>query len=210
MTLALFGCAHAPTPKLEMCESSSRLQDERSAELFRIEKEDQADRQGPFDSINWSKVAPRDLQRRVRVAQIFAEGCFKNASDYASAAMVFQHGETADHFFQAFLWAREAVKRGDESLRSLVAAALDRYLVQIGQKQLFGTQFFSNDGRKLCIQPVESTFPDSQRIKYVRFNLKEEIKASLKAFGAKQTPKETQECSSGLKPSPHGTVPGFW
>ncbi len=48
-------------------------------------------RSGGFDSTDWTKVNPRDLQRRIQVATIFAEGCFKIAADYASAATrVFQ------------------------------------------------------------------------------------------------------------------------
>ena len=95
---------------METCEFSPKLQSEKSAELIKIAKEDQADRSGPYDSVDWNVVNPRDMRRRVQVAGIFAEGCFKVASDYASAAMVFQHGTTAGHYYQAFLWANEAVK----------------------------------------------------------------------------------------------------
>ena len=84
--------------------------------------------------MDWSKVTPRDLARRIKVASIFAEGCFKSAADYASAAMVFQHGTAADHFYQTFIWANKAVQLGDESQRWLTAAGLDRYLVALGQK----------------------------------------------------------------------------
>lgn len=36
---------------------------------------------------------------------------------YASAATVYQHGTTADHYYQAFVWANDAVKLGDTSQR---------------------------------------------------------------------------------------------
>src|SRR5689334_3820265 len=122
LAIALAGCAHASnvSPLAEGCDMNPALQGEMSTELLRIVKEDQADRSGPYDSIDFARVNPRDLARRIKVARLFAEGCFKSASDYASAALVFQHGTTADHFYQAFLWALQAVKLGDNSQRWLV------------------------------------------------------------------------------------------
>src|SRR4051812_30321390 len=92
--LMFTGCAHvaAKAEQVEACDSSPHLQDEKSAQLIKIVNEDQADRSGPYDSIDWKKVNPRDLARRIEVARIFAEGCFKTASDYGSAALIFQHG----------------------------------------------------------------------------------------------------------------------
>ena len=208
--LALASCAHASNPLAEGCDDNPAVQKERSAELVKIEQEDQADRSGPYDSIDFSKVNPRDLRRRIRVAAIFAEGCFTTASDYKSAALVFQHGTTADHFYQAFLWANQALKRGDESQRWLTAAGLDRYLVKIGQKQLFGTQFSKDSAGRWCIQPVESTFPESRRKEYTKKTLGDIIAATLKGIGAAQDPKQVRDCEPALRSSPAGAVPGFW
>src|SRR5207248_1668356 len=91
--LTLASCAHTPvTIQTETCEFNPSLQKEKSAELLKIAGEDQADRAGSIDSMDWNRLAPRDLSRRIKVASIFAEGCFKSASDYTSAALVFQHG----------------------------------------------------------------------------------------------------------------------
>ena len=187
-----------------------KRQGEISNTLLEIAKEDQADRAGSYDSVDWSQVNPRDLQRRIQVAAFFAEGCFKTASDYASAAMVYQHGTTADHYYQAFLWANDAVKLGDQSQLWLTAAGLDRHLVKIGQKQLFGTQFSKDASGKWCLQPVESSFPESRRIESVKLDLKSEIANFLKGIAATQSPEQTKECSPALQASPRGTVPGFW
>jgi len=215
--LSVAGCVHASTQLTVGCELNPSLQNERSAELLKIVQEDQADRSGSYDSIDWSKVDPRDLARRTRVAAIFAEGCFKIASDYASAAMVYQHGKTADHYYQAFIWANAAVRLGDESQRWLTAAALDRYLVKIGQKQLFGTQLSKNSTElakgasgRWCLQPVEPSFPEAMRIEYIKRNLKDNTANVLKGIGSSQTQQETKKCEPALKPSPKGTVPGFW
>lgn len=114
--LFLVGCAHAQVAVQPVgCEANRDLQKKRSAELIKIAEEDQSDRAGSYESVDWNKVNPRDLERRIQVAKIFAEGCFKIASDYASAATVYQHGKTPDHYYQAFVWANEAVKLGDQS-----------------------------------------------------------------------------------------------
>jgi len=203
-------CAHSTSKLAQSCESNTSLQNEKSAELVKIAQEDQADRSGPYDLVDWNKVNPRDVQRRVKVAGIFAKGCFKNASDYASAAMVFQHGTNADHYYQAFIWANEAVKLGDDSQRWLTAAGLDRYLVKKGHKQLFGTQFSKDVAGRWCIQSVESSFPESRRIEYIKRNLKDSIAHTLKGIGGKQSSQAIRDCDPALKASPNGTVPGFW
>ncbi|MCM2282523.1 MAG: hypothetical protein NDI61_11835 [Bdellovibrionaceae bacterium] len=209
--LGLLGCAHATTViKPVGCDFNPRLQAQRSAELVKIAAEDQADRDGSYDSIDWNKVSKKDLKRRIRVATIFAEGCFLNASDYASAAIVYQHGVTADHFYQAFVWANHAVKMGDASQRWLTAAALDRYLVKIGQKQLFGTQLSRSGDGKWCIQPVERAFPEAIRMEYVKLSVKDQIARVLKGIGSDQSSEDVLDCEPALKPSPQGTVPGFW
>lgn len=204
-------CAHTKMAVQPVgCEGNPKLQAEKSTELIKLAQEDQVDRAGSFDSVDWNKVNPRDLQRRIQVATIFAEGCFASASDYASAATIYQHGNTAGHFYQAFIWANEAVKLGDSSQLWWMAAALDRYLVKIGQKQLFGTQLSKNNSEKWCVQSVEPSFPESLRIKYVKFSVKDQIARTLKGLGSSQAPDDVKDCYPKLKPSPRGTVPGFW
>lgn len=209
--LALAGCVHASPPKVaETCEFNPSLQKEKSAQLRQIQQEDQDDRAGTYDSIDWDKVTPRDLQRRIKVAQIFAEGCLATAADFGAAAIVYQHGTTAGHYYQAFVWANEAVKLGDEKQKWLTAAALDRYLVKVGNKQLFGTQFSKDPAGKWCIQAVEPSFPDKLRIQYVKSDVKDQTKHVLQGIGAPQSVNETKDCLPALKASPRGTVPGFW
>lgn len=207
----LSGCVHASiTNKQIGCELNSKIQIERSMELLKIAKEDQDDRTGSYDSIDWNMVNSRDLKRRMRVATIFAEGCFKVASDYASAAIVYQHGKTADHYFQAFIWANESVKLGDASQVWLTAAALDRYLVSIGHKQLFGTQMIKGTTQDWCIQPVEPSFPEELRLIYVKFSIENQIANTLKGIGSTQSPSDVKVCEPTLKATPKGTVLGFW
>jgi hypothetical protein len=208
----LSACAHAPPgfPYAQGCDLNPKLQTESSARLLKLVQEDQADRSGPYDSVDWARVNPRDLARRIEVAKIFAEGCFNSASDFASAAMVYQHGSSASHYYQAFIWANDAVKLGDESQRWLSAAALDRYLVKTGHKQLFGTQFSKDPQGRWCIQPVEASFPESIRIHYIKRKLKEDTSFVLEKIGSTQTAENTKDCRPELLASPRKSVPGFW
>jgi hypothetical protein len=208
---SLLGCAHTAALPVTTCDSSPAFESEKSFELLKLAREDQIDRSRAYDSIDWAHVNPADLQRRIRVAQIFAEGCFKTGQDYASAALIFQHGTTADHYFQAFIWANEAVKRGDASQRMLAADAIDRYLVASGRKQLFGTQFSKSSGAKFfCVQPIEPTFPEARRLEYLKMNRKDYVTFVFKTIGAKQSFEETKNCDRILDASPAGTVVGLW
>jgi hypothetical protein len=209
---SLSACAHASLIDQfkKTCEFNPKLQSEKSAELLKIVDEDQKDRLGSYDSVDWSKVMPRDLKRRVKVAGIFAEGCLKSAADYAAAALVFQHGTMAGHFYQAFIWANEAFKLGDEPSRWLTAAGLDRYLVKVNQMQLFGTQLGKDSAGNFCLQPVEPTFTESVRVEYIKRTLKENTAYVLKGIGSTQTVEDTKDCEPALKRSSRGTVPGFW
>lgn len=208
------GCAHAKASATELtsCYEHPDQQQARSAELQSIVNADQADRELPYDKIDWSKVLPRDLERRARVGEIFAEGCFKTAQDFAAAALVYQHGEAPDHFYQAFIWAKKAVDLGaGQEQKWLTAAGLDRYLVRIGQKELFATQYSRDAGSTCwCLEPVEASFPETKRVEYTKLNLSQAL-ARLNSMNTGQTSCiEVQYCQHPLKSSPAGTVPGFW
>ena len=199
--------AHAEPPFLPCPQDSSRLK-LRSEELQIIVKEDQQDRTPPID---WQKVAPRDEARRKRIGEIFGEGCFKEAQDYAAAALVYQHGVLPDHFFQTFLWAKKAVELGDPAQKWLMAAGIDRYLVNIEHKQLFATQASKpNMNDCWCLEEVEKTFPERTRVEYGKKTLKEALDwvDSLNESDPKCKP--AKFCNKGFKSSPAGTVPGFW
>jgi len=101
-----------------------------SVEIERLFAADQADRAG--GGIDGATMRKADLRRRARVAELFAGGCLSKAGDFANAALIFQHGDVPEHFFQAYVWAHRAVELGDEAAGELVGLALDRYLVRTG------------------------------------------------------------------------------
>lgn len=214
ITLQLCACtsvpfpAHAESSAFITCPQDPARQKLRSEELQAIVKEDQQDRTPPID---WQRVAPRDEARRKRIGEIFGEGCFKEAQDYAAAALVYQHGVIPDHFFQTFLWAKKAVELGDPSQKWLMTAGIDRYLVNIGHKQLFATQASKpNMTDCWCMEEVETTFPEKTRIKYAKKSLKQALEWVDSLNEGAPACQPAKFCNKGFKASPTGTVPGFW
>jgi len=212
LILLICSSANAENLSVSCAQDPARLE-KRSKEIAKIVKADQDDR------IGWDKkaaqemeqVRKRDVKRRKRIGEIFGEGCFSKAEDYAAAALVYQHGDVPDHFYQTFIWSKRAVELGDVKQKHMMALGIDRYLVNIGQKQLFASQASKPDTNPetcWCLDPIESTFPDQMR-KEISGNSLAEQTEWLKQMNAGKTC-EKIECEKELKPSPRGTVPGFW
>ena len=99
---------------------------------------DQADKLPSYD---WEKDVPkRDEARREQAYALLAKPGH-NGEDYYYAAFLFQHGQKAEDYLFAHILATEAVALGYSRAKWISAATLDRYLQQIGQKQVFGTQY---------------------------------------------------------------------
>ena len=210
--------AHASSNEaIDMPCADLRTQSQRSLELRKILEADQADRgwqtkgQQPSQKL-LEEMSRHDLVRRKRVGEIFGEGCLKTVADYRAAFFVFQHGNVPDHYFQAFIWAKHALGLGDDRAKSDVAMAIDRYLVSIDHKQLFGTQASMPSPSKCwCIQPVDETFPQSIRDEYRGGGNSDYTGlAYLKILNVAQKDCPVAYCNKDLQPSPKGLVPGFW
>ena len=181
----------------------------RSAELKSLVDADQADRVD-FDRMSikdMMKVTVRDDKRRKRVAEIFAEGCFQTAADYAAAALVFQHGNSPDHFLLTSVWAARAAALGDSSAQWLVSRGIDRYLMSTGSKQLYATQFYGDDNGCHCLWPVEETASDQDRAKLGAKNLAEQLK-SIETMGGGKSCGVPKMCGIAAAPVPKGSIPG--
>ena len=202
------GSALAGSKRSQMpCFNDVERQKERSAELQKIMAADQDDRKSGTLSPD---VPDRDAERRKRVGAIFGEGCFRTAKDYEAAAMVFQHGDHPDHYFQTFIWSKRGVELGDASQKTMMALAIDRYLVSMGYKQLFATQAFQiTPDTCFCLQPVELSFPDSRRKVITGRTLKDAYRW-VKKLNKGRVCKDESNCMAGLQDSPPGTVPGYW
>lgn len=193
------------------CKYNKSLQNQRSKELQKLYNADQNERKNikAFTN-NMDKILKADQNRRIRVGEIFGEGCINSASDYIAAGMIYQHGDIPDQYFQAYIWFNEAAKLGNSQAKKLMALAIDRYLVSINQKQLFGTQMFSLSPKQeiFCVQPVEESFPESIRREYLGQTMKEQIEQTSAYLDMKHS--IITYCDTHLAPSPKGSLPGFW
>ena len=139
-----------------------------NAELHALYQADQADRKG--DAIDWKLVGPRDLARQQRVRELAEAGALKHSGDYLHAAMVFQHGGSAEYYRQANLWALRAVELDPTNTpaRWLACAAEDRWLHRTGKPQIWGTQYQkpAPDGSpQWSMEPFDRTAKtDAQRV----------------------------------------------
>ena len=115
-----------------------------NAELARLHNEDQADRT-PADgkAIDWSKVGPRDKARLDRTIELYKQNQLNTANDYYHAALILQHGRVPEDFLLAHEFCVVAISKGknDKHTRWLAAASEDRFLMNIGRPQRFGTQY---------------------------------------------------------------------
>lgn len=206
-------CALAQTVQYVSCSQDPHKFEARSQELAQIVKADQ-DERADFQSKTpkeMQEMVKNDVLRRKRVGEIFGEGCFSKAQDFAAAALVYQHGDVPEHFFQTFLWAKRAVELGDPSQKRMMALGIDRYLVNIGKKQLFASQATKENSTAeacWCLQQVEEDFPDHLRKSQAGQNLREALNWVQELNAGKNCP--SQQCTKKLQPSPKGTVPGFW
>ena len=129
----------------------------------RLRDQDQADR-APA-AIDWSVVGPRDRVRSRRVKELFAGNGLHTANDYYHAAMILQHGEAPEDFLLAHEFCVVAMMKGKNDVESawLAAAAEDRFLMNIGRPQRFGTQYRSEGAGPLRLYTMGDGVTDELR-----------------------------------------------
>ena len=128
-----------------------------NAELKQLHDEDQADREP--ENIDWSVVGPRDQARLKRVKELFAANALRTANDYYRAAMVLQHGSVPEDFLLGHELCVAAMMKGrtDKETAWLAASAEDRYLMNLGRPQRFGTQFHSEGSGPVKLYTVDES-----------------------------------------------------
>ena len=116
-----------------------------NAEVAALCDADQADRRpAGGKSIDWSVVSPRDRTREARVLAIYRANALHTGADYFHAALVLQHSEDAHIHLLAHEMSVVAISKGERKAIWLAAAAEDRFLMNIGEPQRFGTQYRSD------------------------------------------------------------------
>jgi hypothetical protein len=86
---------------------------------------------------------PRDRRREARVKELYEAASLRTGKDFYRAAMVLQHATRPEDFLLAHEFCAVALTKGDKDARWLAAATEDRYLMNIGRPQRFGTQYRS-------------------------------------------------------------------
>ena len=124
-----------------------------SAEMKAIFDEDQRVRSS--EHVDWNAVGNTDTLRRGQTRKLLAAGALHTGKDYEEAAFVFQHGDSPQDYLLAHTLAMVAVSKGDPTAIWIAAATLDRYLENIGQKQILGTQFSSDPKSKWTQEPYD-------------------------------------------------------
>jgi hypothetical protein len=130
--------------------AKSQSVSESSAEMKQIFIQDQFDRgNDPFaepgdpepKALPGVEMRRNDDTRATRVKELLQRGLLHTGTDYYRAAVIFQHSGKPEETLLAHVLAEVALSKGEAPALWLAAATLDRYLVQIKQKQIFGTQF---------------------------------------------------------------------
>ncbi len=140
-----------------------------SAELAQMAVEDQSDRTEDQNNIDWEKVSDRDRERRQKTQSLLDRGCVQSAKDYDNVALIFQHGITIEDYYQAYILSKKSGDLGNLDGYSLMALAIDRYLLNQGYAQLYGSQAvpiketLGSNEILFCLWPVWPDFPEEKR-----------------------------------------------
>lgn len=133
---------------------------ELAAELLRLGEQDQAVRRNrpeKPDAAFWKRMEEADRAREARLAQIIADKGWPRISQVGHEAanrawLIAQHGST--DFLKRCLVLMKAAADGEMTPRHL-ALSIDRVLTQDKQKQIYGSQFQTNEDGKTFLLPVE-------------------------------------------------------
>jgi hypothetical protein len=133
-------------------------------ELCRLYNDDQSDRNTPDGRVpDWRVVGPRDHARQARVRELYRSEQLRTGADYYHAAMVLQHGQAPDDFLLCHELCVAAIILGSKEAGWLAAASEDRFLMNLGRPQRFGTQYRSIGDAPMALYPTDEGVTDSLR-----------------------------------------------
>ncbi|HEU0134972.1 MAG TPA: hypothetical protein VFR28_09125 [Allosphingosinicella sp.] len=132
-------------------------------EMQKMFEADQGARLGAA-AIDWTVLEKEDAARKARTRVLLDSGALKTADDYYRAAFIFQHGSAPEDFLMAHALAVAATAKGHPKGAWIAAASLDRYLQNIGRKQIYGTQYQTSEAGVTSQDPYDRALvPDSLR-----------------------------------------------
>jgi hypothetical protein len=212
----IHGQTTPPIPNYVKQRQEAACSTQRRAEVSaRLEAIRAIDQSGRTSNSTTPFTPESDLLNRKEVAALFAEGCFTTGRDYHNAALVFQHGEVPEHYYQTYVWASRAVALGDTEARWLIPRAIDRWALNSGYKQLFATNLVTESyfapiteaaQKKWCVWPNVARVADRQRRALGVATLTQQI---TRAQNLNSGPSSGM-CTINVPDPPRGLFPGFW
>lgn len=104
-----------------------------------------------------------DCARLQRTKELLDTNALNAGIDFYRAAFIFQHSDKTEDFLKAHHLAVLSIAKGYDA-RWISAATLDRYLLATGNKQIYGTQFLTNDDGENVLRPINPEIvSDSER-----------------------------------------------
>jgi hypothetical protein len=131
-------------PQSTWANSSVPLDNQKLVQLYSA---DQKERKVLKRGIDWEVLASHDKRRRAEVLAIIENHGLRTSLDYYHAAMIFQHGESADDIRLAYslAWIASTLNSSNSQALWLSAAAWDRIMMREKMPQWYGTQFSRKD-----------------------------------------------------------------
>ena len=133
-----------------------------------------------------------DQDRRSLVRGIIDRNELHTGTDYANAALVFQHGATPDDYLLAHALAVVGASKGNRLALWLAAATLDRYLLSIKQPQIYGTQFTRKPPGPFYPQEMNNAVLTDEIRKQTGVPITSEQEQQLKQLNGQLAPAATQ------------------
>ena len=115
-----------------------------NSELQKMYNEDQNSRMAK--DIDWTVLSKQDKERENRVYEFIKLGQIVTGKDYFNSAMIFQHGSDTIASSMAVKHMKKAVELDTKIDKWLLAAAIDRDLMNRQKPQIYGTQYVKNKG----------------------------------------------------------------
>jgi hypothetical protein len=129
-----------PAPALMVRAANSPLQSD-NPKLLALVDEDQRERVEQLTGrLTAEQLQTHTAERVASLINILREAKLRTANDYHRAAEIAQRSHNCDEVLQAHDWAITALALGDRSAGMVAASTEDRFLLDIGRPQQFGTQ----------------------------------------------------------------------
>ena len=153
-------------------------------ELQDLRTADQAARQAPMGDMSddaLHKMAADDVARQNKVKDMLEKGEVTTGKDFEAASLILQHSSVPDGYALAHECAIASVLLGYDEAAWLLSRTYDRYLVSLGHRQRYGTQW-NQDG---LIPMDDLGINDRMRLQMRTYTL-----ADLKTKGAARAKQE--------------------